>query len=676
VPKVAYPLAALQGWSREDLKLLVERFRANPQHCVNNRKFHELLRCKSQADANAMFEALLHNGQTQLDFWTVIGPMVVMSRMQYISRVTFLFSLYDVSGDSCLSQDELKLAMRTLLVGLSHFCPTAVMPDQSRIHRVIEETFNRIDADGSGFVSIGEMLNYAYRSEGFLKLARPFVASDQRVFEEPINFRAQLKHSKLKAKDGDAEKAELPGQVASPCPSPRLALKPTAASPRPGAHLRPDRAQEDASSGLRDELRISPDPEGLQTEDLRARKGPRRSRQLQAKHEGITKALSWVAWVAFRTIASLENRRLIRGSDLLELVSSRQSSVFPLINSAVEVGRSQIGCSMPKGEERASHMAMSISQQLLSTDSVDRLRTLLSMTGLHHPGPTGSLNSHVDQADGVVSLRMFLCFLWPRVSDAGIECSFRWCQVFHAQQVLAVLMTKRRASLVGTRQRNSRWSVDSTFAAEPPQSGRGSQVHRGFLNDIDREDLKILFDIIDINGDGELSARELCVQGGLDAKQAQCLLKVWDQNHNGNLSQLEISSVVQAVDSGLKQQMKGLFAAATGEQQSQDRSAQAEQKPASSPQPSPRTPPGRTESVLRTLDSGLGGASPKPGLSGPDAMPTSTRRNARQAARAAQMAAATLMQQKSIQNVAAARHDLQGHPTLLGARTPRVRSGK
>ncbi|CAJ1450928.1 unnamed protein product [Effrenium voratum] len=531
-PEVPAPLKQLQSWGREDLRHSFEVFRSIGGNAVNSRQLGQILRISNFSTTKEIFDLLIGPGASEhslLDFWSVLGAMVVMSGQHYVSRVTFLFSMFDMDGDGSLNLSEVVIAVRTMFTGLARFCPKASLPDERRLEQLAKEMFERFDADGSGRVAVGEMVAYAYRSEGLLRLCEPFPAREKHVFEEPVRFFSKV----AKAADSGV--------------------------------------------GLKQQLRL--DPDAAHSASMRPR-GYDKPWQRAAHRDGLTKAHAWVAWISFRQLAKKSNPRVIDSLELLNLVTRGRPRVFPLINAAVEESKSPAEQVEERTDELcASRIVMSVSQALLAKEVEERLR---KMQGASVHG----------EESGHISLRSFLCLLWPKVGDASIECCVRWCQSFHAHQVCLALLRQKRASMCQTRQ--SRGSIGME-----PASGRRPVA---LLDRLDRDDLKALFETLDIDGNLKLSARELCTQGGISAKEAQRLLRIWDQDNDGELSQAELSSIVHALDSALKQQVKGLFAAARepADTSTQKEEATAPAEPVGmSPQPASaraRPPPRRRRS--------------------------------------------------------------------------------
>lgn len=491
-------LTLLQGWSRQDLRCSFDAFTSMGGHAVNSRQFGQLVRISHFSQSKEIFDYLLGPDIERglLDFWSVIGPMVIMSGQHYISRVTFLFSIYDMDGDGSLNLSEVVIAVRSIFRGMSHFFPKASLPERSRLEQLAQEMFERFDKNSSGNVTIEEMVTYAYRSEGLLRLCEPFPAHEKHIYEEPIRFHHTSKPSKVPAKAAGGSKPSRP--------------------------------------------RMDPPSHG-QTFHADSSRNTYDKPWQRAHHDGLTKAHAWVAWISFRTLATKANPHLIDGRDLAQLICRGRPRVFPLIYAAVEESKGAADRVEQTDELYASRIVMSVSQALLAKDILERLQQLMETPEVKGASPPGHFQ-----------LSKFLALLWPRASETAIQSCLRWCGVFHAHQVLVQLLKEKRASL-----RQSRLYRGSFAVEAESQSGRRPVA---LLDHLDHADLKILFDALDMDGNGKLSARELCLQGGLSAKEAQRLLRIWDQDTDGELTPMELGGVVQAMDSALKQQVKGMFA--------------------------------------------------------------------------------------------------------------------
>jgi len=495
-------LTQLQGWTRQDLRCTFEVFTSMGGHAVNCRQFGQIIRSSHFSHSKEIFDYLIgpdHVERGLLDFWSVIGPMVIMSGQHYISRVTFLFSIYDMDGDGSLNLSEVVIAVRSVFKGLAHFFPKASLPDGRRLEQVAEEMFQRFDKNSSGNVTIEEMVNYAYRSEGLLRLCEPFPAHEKHIYEEPVHFHSSKPSSKVPTKTGASK---------------------------------PSRPRMDASRG-----------HGFHASAASTSRSTYDKPWLRGDHDGLTKAHAWVAWISFRTLATKASPHLIDGRELGQLISRGRPRVFPLIYAAVEESKGAADRFDRTDELYASRIVMSVSQALLAKDILERLQQMLETPEVAEASPPGHF-----------PLSKFLHLLWPRAAETALQSCLRWCHVFHAHQVLVQLLKEKRASL-----RQSRLYRGSLALAEAESSSGRRPV--ALLEHLDRTDLKILFEALDIDGNGKLSARELCIQGGLTAKEAQRLLRIWDQDTDGELTQSELSGVVQAMDSALKQQVKGMFAA-------------------------------------------------------------------------------------------------------------------
>merc|ERR1740123_1500218 len=114
--------------------------------------------------------------------------MVVTSNQQYISKASFLFSLFDLNSGGTVNRAEFFIAMRMLVVGTANFFVGAQAMDPQSLERLTDEVFNRIDDDQSGSIGLGEALAFAYRSKALMRLLLPFPPVDTRIFENLVIF--------------------------------------------------------------------------------------------------------------------------------------------------------------------------------------------------------------------------------------------------------------------------------------------------------------------------------------------------------------------------------------------------------------------------------------------------------------------------------------------------------
>jgi len=184
------PLASLQGWSREHLLDLTFEFRQLPSMSVTLDKFCQLLHLNAGTQAEDAFHLCVPKNDC-VNFLSVLAPMVVTSNQQYISKASFLFSIFDLNSDGMVNRAEFFIAMRMLVVGTANFYMGAQALDPQSLEKLTNEVFDRIDDDCSGSIDLGEALAFAYRSKALLRLFLPFPPVDTRIFEYLVVFNGQ-----------------------------------------------------------------------------------------------------------------------------------------------------------------------------------------------------------------------------------------------------------------------------------------------------------------------------------------------------------------------------------------------------------------------------------------------------------------------------------------------------
>merc|ERR1712048_917033 len=74
------------------------------------------------------------------------------------------------------------------------------------------------------------------------------------------------------------------------------------------------------------------------------------------------------------------------------------------------------------------------------------------------------------------------------------------------------------------------------------------------------DDIEVLFQVMDVNHDGEIDVDELCFKGQIDVELARRLVKRWDEDGNGTLNKSELRSIIYEFDPSLKNKLKGIYA--------------------------------------------------------------------------------------------------------------------
>jgi len=143
-------------------------------------------------------------------------------------------------------------------------------------------------------------------------------------------------------------------------------------------------------------------------------------------------------------------------------------------------------------------------------------------------------------AGDAISLRALFCLCCPSVKEAEVDDGMRWCKMYRAHDVLEELLRYKSSPM-----------VDASFDGCPQETLD--------LN-VDEQDIRELFDAIDMDHTGQISMENLCKGGKLDADEAQRLVALWDRERTGQLSRSDLLAVVHQVHSSVRQQMKAMFA--------------------------------------------------------------------------------------------------------------------
>jgi hypothetical protein len=177
--------SSLKGWSREALAEACGDFKSLPTLAVNLHDFWKILKFDDREKAEAAFSKL-QNTKQRVEWLPVVAAMIVMSDQKYISRVTCLFSICDFNGTGRLNKAELCIGLRLLLLGLSRCFSNVGAPGNRDGDSESIRLFDTIDEDNTGYISIENILSFAYRSKELRLLLSPFPASDRRIFEQPL----------------------------------------------------------------------------------------------------------------------------------------------------------------------------------------------------------------------------------------------------------------------------------------------------------------------------------------------------------------------------------------------------------------------------------------------------------------------------------------------------------
>lgn len=371
-PAAPAELQRLLGWSREDLQQAFQKFRSQPSLAVCKDVFEDILGFDSSNAADIAFQHFKPK-QHRVDMLAVFGAMVATSDQRMISRVSFLFSMFDLDNNGFINRPEFVIAMRSLLSGLSCVFQSAILPSKREFEELTVAVFDRIDEDKSDLISLGELLSYAYRSAELKQILQPFPHEDARIFEDLVDF---------------SNSDEF-----------------TAAVNRASIHMESKIQMQLEIANSRRSISFRPGP-------------PKRPKD-------FTKAHGWFVYKVFvqlggggvqRTIPSDELQRWVQDphhiQDILGTVSAAAADLLaPRQRLGSNRERTSV-CGQPADLEKLSNHIKRYFQDRHAVAKLDAL------------------------GEGSISLRAFLCVLLPSLPEREIETCLRWCACFRAHDIL------------------------------------------------------------------------------------------------------------------------------------------------------------------------------------------------------------------------------------------------
>jgi Ca2+-binding EF-hand superfamily protein len=376
-PELHECLECLRNWSREDVKEACIQFRSD-KLAVNLSSFMRILRITNRPDGDAAYNAL-KNSKDRVEWFSAIAVMVLMSDQKYISKVTFLFSLCDFNSSREVNCAELCIGMRYLMMGISRFFKNATIPPRGEVEQSTVAVFSKIDADNTSFISIEEMVSFAYMSKDLRVLLSAFPANDQRIFEELISFYGT----------NSSQARQCSNMV---------------------------EAQEQK---MIRELRLTPDAKDVKQQSQRTVKRKCRDRPWET-NQVITKPY---AWLIYHFFIELKDRTYTIPSQTLSDYARDFERTRGLLTRLAEKG----GPSLSANGSVSGHgsgqsltlLAARIAQHLTDSAFLSRLE----LTG-----------------GDAVSVRALLCLCCNGVKEAEIDDGMRWCQTYRANDVLTELL--------------------------------------------------------------------------------------------------------------------------------------------------------------------------------------------------------------------------------------------
>lgn len=475
------------------------QFRREANHAVAIAPFYRILKFDTRSNAELAYNDL-KNKSGRVDWLAVIAVMILTSNQKYISKVTFLFSLCDFNGDGRVNAAELNIGMRYLCSGVQRCFENSKLPSPSEMERSTTAAFKKIDTDNTKFISIEEIVTFAYNSKSLRLLLSPFsAAADARIFENAVIFSDT--HDSQKKRQSVLLDSQEKKMIAD------LTLTPGSATER--------------HTTLRE----------------RRRAHKRKNRVTPWKENAfLTQPVAWMIYSFFFELRDTETNTL--PIEAVLDIAKNHVALESLFEKAMRNAGEQIDLVREAEEHSASPMGKKgspggpIPAELLQTRFQVQRR-------VQDPAFLSRID---DMGEDDLSLRGLLCALASDASEAEIEDGMRWCSKFRANHILTELLKHDKSDMVDPQYFAKR---EATAAPEL---------------DLHADDLEILFGLLDSDGDGQIDVKNLVEMGGLSSDDAHKLVQLWDRGRDGALSRSDVLAIIHQMHAVVRQSMKAMFA--------------------------------------------------------------------------------------------------------------------
>jgi len=448
VPEVPPPLR-LQQWSRDDLISMMGRFRAQEGLAVRLAMFSRIMGLEPN-EAQEVWNVLGLKPEGTVDVLSIAIPMIAMSRQEFISRVTFLFSVCDFNSDGSVRRSELVIGLRSLFKGLARFFPTLRPPMPQELEAAVDEVIRASDTNKSGELELDEILTVGYRCMGLRALLAPFPVQDDRVFESLIAFAG------ARERLGSKRAAKAEGK-------------------------------------MRRDLMLCPEPFSPARSSWR--------RRPWTEPRVVSRPRSFLLWAVF---ADMATQRTMPAKALADWLTDRVQ-----VRATLEKARDQLD-----SKDMVLDAKVGLVESMLTAFLAKGFAERLEACG----------------AEERLSFRALAAMLWPNVPDRDVAACLKWARQFQAFHMVRELTKK------------------------------GDRADSQEL-DVTRDDVDALFEVLDVDGDGKLTAAELQRVAGVDEEMVGKLMEMWDRDGDEELTKGEIMSIIWGMSQVVRQSMHGLFAA-------------------------------------------------------------------------------------------------------------------
>jgi Ca2+-binding EF-hand superfamily protein len=398
----AHPeLEKLMNWSREDVLEAVQRFCVQPSLAVTLSAFGEVLRMQTVEEERLAFNRLKSKND-RVDMLSVFAAMVATSNQRFISRMSCLFSLFDLDSSGTINRAEFFIGVRALFHGLSLFFESALVPSRREMEDLTGDVFDRIDADNSKFITIGELLNFAYRSGELKATLEPFPATDERIFEQLVVF----------SRSSDEFRSAASLHVSNILDK---------------LHLSPSGSLIEGFCGTR---HSKYGPHALRKDkkpQFAGRAGPSKPPR------EFSKAHCWFVYRFFVQLAGGGMQNTLP-TQTLQSTLGDENAVDECISQVYLLAAEVI---IPMDSKEEDHPGFNKRWSIKGdTQELGRLAAHLKRY-FHDRNVVAKLDAF---GEGSVTLRAFFCVIFHSLSEGDIETCLRWCQAFRAHDVLKEYM--------------------------------------------------------------------------------------------------------------------------------------------------------------------------------------------------------------------------------------------